>query len=89
MLIAKITNNKLFIKYDDFNKYKNKLEKSINVFNPLHKRAPFKFPKYLESTYTYYDKHHIEDKVLEFSIGWTFYFATEMRSEVSNPEELD
>jgi hypothetical protein len=43
----------------------------------------------LESTYKYYDKHHIEDKVLEFGIGWTFYFATELRSEVSNPEEFN
>jgi len=46
-------------------------------------------PKYIQKVYKFYNTHNKTEKELEFNEGWAFYFATKLKDQIENINELE
>jgi hypothetical protein len=84
-----IKDNRLEVVYDDeWEDIENLFIRKNTVFNPRSRIYP-KVPKYKEETYKFFIKHSKKSKHLIFNLGWVFYFATELRDQIENFDELN
>lgn len=87
----RLENHKLRVQYRgdwELDGIRNNFETTYSEFNTasLYQKAA---PKYIQKVYKFYNTHNKTEKELEFNEGWAFYFATKLKDQIENINELE
>lgn len=87
----RLEGHKLYVKYKgswELDGIRQNFETTYPEFNTASLYAKTA-PKYIYKVYKFYNTHDKDMKELEFNEGWAFYFATKLKDQIENINELE